>query len=471
MRKMFILGLALLLAGCGGGEAAMTEAVTAAPPASTAAQTAAPATVPPTTAAEPVFASAEEAYYAKYLELAAEYGTPVLYDIQDAQESEYYRLGRSYLGGVCVVSLMDFDGDGAKDLFVVYANGRLKKKAMSYASMGHYEFPDRNSYEYEAWAYEDGALRQLFHERTAGEWGYTDYLYYYQNGIAVFENADGAPVVQCYSGDAKGCEYMNLFMEGGEVVRETLTYRGATFCVDSVETSTEDWRGRALGYEKLLLCALLSDSNRLSDELLEWYGLDYQDTLTQTMQVVRFLSGGDTTPMQEAFRAAEAPWLVPYYQVIFEANRVWCSFEENEEGEKWLTNHQYALYDMDTDGIPELIVATPNLGGGTHYHFYTLRDGAAVHCGDYGRTDLLVDGAGGVIAYLGRMGGYWIDKLELDGTDMVATFIDSNHWETNVAVYPELGEYGYEGYRWLTYCPQPLPFGFYAYDFDWEVEP
>ena len=171
MRKALLLGLALvlLLSGCGGGEeTGITEVATAAPPATTAAvQT---TVLPTTAAAEPAFATPEEAYYAKYCELAEQYGTAALYDIQDAQSSPYYHTGRSYLGGVCVVSQLDFDSDGGLDLFVVYCNGTLEWLENS---KGSGLFPTRDSYSFEVWTYVDFGLELLLREQSVGQWGHT----------------------------------------------------------------------------------------------------------------------------------------------------------------------------------------------------------------------------------------------------------------------------------------------------------
>jgi len=53
------------------------------------------------------------AYYQKYSELVARYGKTELVD-------NIVGMGGSYLKGVCVVDLMDFNGDGTPDLFMVF---------------------------------------------------------------------------------------------------------------------------------------------------------------------------------------------------------------------------------------------------------------------------------------------------------------------------------------------------------------
>ena len=68
---------------------------------------------------EASFNSLEEAYYYKYSELAEKYGTHALYDVK---YGPYDYSGRNYLYGVCIVNLIDFNGDGVQDLFVIYSN-------------------------------------------------------------------------------------------------------------------------------------------------------------------------------------------------------------------------------------------------------------------------------------------------------------------------------------------------------------
>jgi len=474
MRRTILCAMALCvwLSACGGGaETAVTEAVppattaaivTTAPPV-TAASTAAETTVPPTAAApEERYASMEAAYYAKYCELAGEFGTPALYDIQGARDNSYYDTGRSYLGGVCVVSLMDFDGDGGQNLFVVYANGALEWLENSDSSG---LFPTRDSYTFEVWTYADGGLALLLREESVGRWAYFDAA---QHVITVVERG-GVPVIQLYSEGMAGCEYVNLSMAGGAVVREALSGRkGEAVYINGVEVPLEAWRERALGYDKILLCALLAHGSWSQDTLLAEFGIDYQNTLVQTERVVRHLKGeGAWALVQEAFRVAEEPWVAAYAREVFDTNWLRCPWED--EGEKWYFEHQYALYDMNADGVPELILYEGSSGAGTHHHIYTYRDGEVVHCGDYGRSRLYVDGAGGVIGYHGRMGAYFIDKLELDGTALREVYIDEG--DAGHGEYPTLEEYGYVGYRYLPYARQPMAFGFYAYDFDWEVEP
>ena len=264
-------------------------------------------------------------------------------------------------------------------------------------------------------------------------------------------------------------------MKDGAVVREVLSARYAregeperALYIDDVEVPLEHWRERVMGYDKILLCAQLAHGSWSPGILLGEFGSDYHNTLVQTERVLQHLRGETVwAPVQEAFRVAEASWLGAYAQKVFDDNWLGCPWEE--EGAKWCTDHQYALYDMDLDGVPELILFEGSSGAGTHHHFYTYKDGEVVYCGEYGRSAMHVDGAGGVIGYHGRMGGYWIDKIELNGTAL--KMVDIDEGGVGEGEYPTLEDYGYAGYGYLPYCPQVLPFGFYAYGFGWEELP
>lgn len=126
--------------------------------------------------------------------------------------------------------------------------------------------------------------------------------------------------------------------------------------------------------------------------------------------------------------------------------------------------HYYSrLYDIDQNGIPELILFEGSSGAGTHFHFYTIIDDEIIYCGLYGRTSLLADGEGGLIAYIARMGGYHIDKIALNGTVIETEFIAGN-FIGDAEEYPELDELGYENYKYLPFCLPAVPLALYTYN-------
>ncbi|MCK9479468.1 MAG: hypothetical protein M0R40_08220 [Firmicutes bacterium] len=407
------------------------------------------------------FSSAEEAYYHKYTELAEKHGTHTLYDVRRG----YY--GRSYLNGVCVVNLMDFNGDGIQDLFVVYSNGQMNNIKSDGLSLEVCDFPTKNTYEIEIWTYNDGELTQLLHEPFVS----LCYIYPNQNFngfyarcyrifINVYENTSGSPVVQLYDESDEGSGYVNIYYSSGKITRDAFLHDGSTFQMNGFEIAENTWDENVAGYNKILLSVFLADSNSTSNSLLDGYGIDYNCILSQTEQVIRHLSQVDITPKLSSFNIAEGEYIPLYLKEILRSNRSPCF----EDSECIFKEHYYALYDIDKNGVPELILYEGSTGAKTHYHFYTIVNGEVIDCGFYGRTNLFVDGDGGLIAYYGRMGGYQIEKITLEATTIKTTFIAGNHWKSNADKYPELDEIGYINYKGLVFCPPTILSAFYTFN-------
>ena len=413
------------------------------------------------------FSSIEEAYYNKYVELAEIYGTHALYDAHDVKHA--YR-GRSYLSGVCIVNLMDFNEDGIEDLFIVYSNGKMDRVMRDGFNLEIYDFPTKKTYEIEVWTYADGELMQLLHETAVGHIynyppaNYSEfYRAYYQNFITVYENNGGFPVIQIYDEDEERRYYTNVYFPGGNIARDELSHDGTAFLKNGIQVTEDTWRENVVGYNKILLCALLADSSRTSSSLLQGYDIDYNNTLAQTAMVVRYLSQEDRAPAIPKFYVAEGAYIQPYLEQLEAMNRLMPEGEFTE-------NHHYALYDMVQDGIPELILYEGSSGAGMHYHFFTIINSEAVYLGTYGRTTLLADGMGGLIAYDGRMGYYHIDKISIDGNELRIDEITSGQMVfmqtdngDDYEIWPELEDFGHHNYDVMAFCP-PIPLALYTYD-------
>lgn len=414
------------------------------------------------------FSSAEEAYYNKYVEFAEKYGSYSLYDYyktKDAHEK------RSYLNGVCVVNLMDFNGDGIQDLFVVYSNGQMYKTVDDGFDMEVYDFPTKSTYEVEIWTYKDAELTQILHEpyvsscyihpNDISDFESDFWLKYYRIFITVYENETGFPIIQLYEESAEGRKYTNIYCSDGQLVRDTLTYNGDTLQMNGLAITENVWSKHVAGYNKILLCSLLADSSNSSSSLLEGYNIDYDNTLLQTERVVRYLSQEERTPIMQRFHIVEDDYISLYLQELERSNRT-------RLGSEFVENHYFVLYDMDQNGVPELILFEGSSGAGMHYHFYTMIKGEIKDCGYYGRAELLADGDGGLIAYFGRMGGYDIKKVALSSdTVLFADIADGQ--VTGDTPYPELEELGYENYKYLAFCPPFIPLALYTYSLNLSI--
>jgi len=412
------------------------------------------------------FSSMEKAYYSKYAELAEKYGTYTLHDVK-----REYNYGYSYLGGVCIVNFMDFNGDGIQDLFVVYSNGQMNRIVIDNSELEIYDFPTKGTYEIEIWSYIDGELIQILHEPHVCIYDSSSYSYRNpdelvilncQFSITVFENGAGFPVIQIFNYEKRDdvWEYNNIYFSNGKLVRDNLAKKDSVFLKNDSEITWSIWSENVAGYDKILLSSLIADSwFGLSSDLFECYGIDYNNTLLQTGRVIRSLSNGYEAPEISSWPIAEGEYISLYLRELYRSNMFLCEWEDSE---KVFFDHHYTLYDIDQNGIPELILYEGSSGAGTHFHFYIIANGEIIYCGDYGRTDLYSNGDGGLIAYLARMGGYTIDKITLKGVVIETEFVVSGQ-----VLYdeesPELDEFGYENYKYLPFCPPAIPLALYTY--------
>ena len=380
--------------------------------------------------------------------------------------------GRNYLNGVCIVNLIDFNGDGVQDLFVVYFNGQMKKVVIDNSSLEVFDFPADDTYELEIWTYKNGKLELLLHESSISAYDSSSFSHRNQNdvitldyriSITVFENESGIPVLQkyYYSKNDGICEYENIYFSGEAIIRDRFSYKEQVFLMNDTETTWDMWIENVAGYDKILLSALIANSwLGTSTYLQEVYGMDYNFTLAQTERVIRYLSsGGEVPSWLSKWFIAEGEYLSLYMKELYRSNMLFC---EVEESEKYFTRHHYALYDIDQNGTPELILYEGSSGAGTHFHIYTVVDGEIAYSGFYGRTSLYADNEGGLIAYYGRMNGYHIDLLSLEDGLIEATFIAGGS-VTGEEPYPELDEFGYENFKYLAFCPPEISLTLYTY--------
>ena len=402
------------------------------------------------------YSSIEEAYYSKYTELAEKYGTN---SVSDWYNTNGLYTEHSYLSGVCVVNQMDFNMDGIDDLFVVYSTGQMSKIISDSSDLEIYDFPTEDTYAFEIWTYKDGALMQLLHENrvsACAEYPNNESIFlqkYYQLFISVYENSDGFPVIQIYDDRGENRKYTNIYYSDGQIINDEFVYNGDTLMMNGFEIAEEAWSRHVAGFDKILLYALLADTSNSSDTLLDAYNMDYNNTISQTQRVVRYLQQKESIPQMPRFNIAEGEYISLYLQELERANRVRINEEFTE-------NHYSALYDIDQDGVPELILHEQSSGAGEHHHFYTVINNEAVDCGDYGRATLYADGDGGIIAYYARMDSYAIKKITLNGGTILITDIAAGYTRE---AYPELKDLGYNNYTPLAFCLPAIPQALYTY--------
>ncbi|MCL2631587.1 MAG: hypothetical protein FWD45_00620 [Coriobacteriia bacterium] len=409
--------------------------------------------------------NAYEAYYRKYLELVDDYGDA---RVLDTASTDTFAWGTSYFAGVCVVSLMDFNQDGVRDLFVVYMNGELLG-----VNIDGNEVPLPESYTIEIWSYLDGEMVQLLHVPEVSF--FQSFANDYWNSeccfVTVFESPTGYPVVQVYGESPQSCYFRNIYFTDGDVASNGSTPGGSTqggvtqgdvtediltyfagssdsqsagrFMLNENETTEDVWITHYAGFNKILLSASLS--NQIPSYWISEFGISYASTLTNTQSVVRSLS--ESRPAE--FAVAENDALPQYLAMLDRANR-----ERFAEPSRQIPDI-YCLYDLNQDSNPEMIIQTGEFEAARQYEYYLLIDGTLTQhypnlSGSH--SNLFANGLGGLIQYSTHMNYYSVYFIVWDGTTLERQEFTSGE----DLVYPELEDLGFEGYTYLPMSFTPL---------------
>ena len=392
-----------------------------------------------------------QAYYRKYKELESQYGTAGLEESTDNN-------GYSYLKGLCIVDLLDFNGDGLEDLFLVYSNGQYTG-----TNSDDVKIPQATTYQIEVWTYLNEELVLLLNETQVGcyysfktEYWDSDCCY-----ITVYENENGNPVIQIYEGQPfgdEGCRYVNIYCDDGEIKRDTLRYVNSLFFMNDETISQEIWEMKVADYKKILLCSYLSSSTWNSTGLLDDEGIHYDDTLTQTRKVVDALAFSENAE----YTSVEASYLPFYLNEMDKANREYLDMRI--QSEYYDIPYSYAVYDIDANGVPELLILRGSCEADYVYNIYTVVADQIIECGEFGGGHMVFycNGEKDLIGYRAHMGAYDISKYFLEGTVVSMQTIESGGDGYN-ADYPELADIGYGDFEsFLPKCSLPVPILLYS---------
>lgn len=123
---------------------------------------------------------------------------------------------------------------------------------------------------------------------------------------------------------------------------------------------------------------------------------------------------------------------------------VYCDIKNNA----YLLFCSFCIFDMNGDGVSELIVQSSGDEAGRWYTAFTIIENKLIDCGGISgsHTSLYTDGSGKILGYAGHMGVYDITISELKGTTLITQEIASGTLN-NGEQYPELEEYGYGDYN------------------------
>lgn len=356
----------------------------------------------------------------------------------------------SYLKGVCIVDLFDFNGDNADDLFVLYSDGQLTGENLNY-----YSIPQAEAYHFEVWTVENGSLKLLCKKTNVGY--YNSFITEYWDSdccfITVYENQQGCPVVQLYSDFSeqyKGYSYCNLYYQDGDLIEDICVYDNENYWVNNKIVSEEEWEKTTSGFDKILICSLLSTD--FDSELREYNGTKYDFVLQQTEDVKEALRKSK----KGHFLTAEESYLTAYLEEI---ERVRQMASDNMADYPY----EYTLYDIDKNGTPELIIKTGTCEAEFWFYIYTINGEELYKCGEIGGSHLGLYGgnSAGMVGYMAHMGGYAVFQYTLVNKTVSEQLVTEGYTEEN---YPKLSELGYGEYDMhLEYCDITIPMALYQY--------
>ena len=166
---------------------------------------------------------------------------------------------------------------------------------------------------------------------------------------------------------------------------------------------------------------------------------------------------------------AESPaWVEAYTTTLEHLN---AAAEEQSGTLGYGATCEYAVYDIDEDGTPELIVKTGTCEADYMGQIYTCRDGETWPVAQFGmgHSSLYTDpGENGLIVMYGHMGYAWADRLSLAGEGIIIETLYEDNLNERLETDPE-AQYIYPasvvtGATYITLCPATLRLPLTHYD-------
>lgn len=341
--------------------------------------------------------TSDEEKKAEIEELEQQYGTNKAYYDLLVQYREKHGEGTKYsaaqymdyLTGLCMAKLVDFDKDGRNELLLAYAD------ETSYDRM--YMFP---RYVVEVWKESEDEIRKVFEGKGYGNDGATSTLY-----LACIEE-------QYYiiEGMADDFEYDDIWgFQGEEFVKvkelrsEPEIWEGYSYQIDGRSVTMEEFQQES---QKWWFSKTTYGLSRGNGEQ------EYDRSLSELAQTFQYLKekikikeSDESTRMEEVspqtYQAVYGPILQNIYNTYGRYN-------------------DYYVYDIDKDGVKELLAEEGRSEADYVYQIYTIRDQASVRLGEVNGGHVggfyAGEGAGGeaYIIKLGAQMGYeWVTHIRI----------------------------------------------------------
>lgn len=280
-----------------------------------------------------------QAYYDLLMEYQDTYGTAEKCVIE-----KYWK----YLKGLCFAKLLDFDQDGQEELILAYADPGT-----------YHEFIPQ--YVIEVWRYNNTELEKVFTGEGYGNDGGTRTLYIscVDNKYYIIEGAADAFEYDYIWGLEDNKFYQVKTLEGEYDVDALFTIDGDVVSLEEFEAETSKWWNASTTYglsrdeedEDRSLEELQKAIEQLSGEISENHE-EETDNEKVTSQMYRDIYG-------------------PIVQDV-------CEEYSTDSG----VYNVYSLYDIDKDGIKELLVEEGTCEADYMYQVYTIQNKKSVYLGE-----------------------------------------------------------------------------------------
>ena len=382
------------------------------------------------------YENAYEAYNAKCQELSEKYGNGRI--VEHTVDTGGWESGCCYMSGLCFVDLIDFNGSEVKDLLVVYSQG--ENTGVNSQGM---EIPQAGNYCVEVWTYEEGRLKLLVSADHVSSYpAYRNSSWDTDNCfLTVYESEyEKTAVIQIYEERPEGEVFTNYYCsihyDSYELQCDIYSSENGKFYKNGEEIDWLYYCYRVCDYDTILAGVQLSSSEYGRDRLAK-FGVDMSYGLVRSGENMRGLSGETFQSMMKV----GGEYFGAYMRTLLEVRR-----DTVEEG-FGSREPEFTLYDMDGNGVPELIVNIAPNEAGSSCQVYTCVGDRVVQCGEgaSGHSTFYKGPGGGLVRTEGHMDIYSYEKWDLQGTELVITEFAEGTAEPQVG-YPPLDDYGYQAY-------------------------
>lgn len=334
----------------------------------------------------------EDAYYKIVRGICDEHGEPGV----------MASVGTWYSTGLSALSILDFDGDGNEDLLTAYFTGTTEVTEDGAVQV-------MPQYMLQIWSAKEGEPELLYETDFLGE-ARNSYGVLYGNFVSVSSRDEGGDIIQFtnYEGELKELTYYNTFMDGGEITTDKYVCGAGGFSKNGEVIDGHDWINEICGSGLIYFTKLAEYGYSEAEGDL---GHTYDGTQERIKTLMEELSTGEATVPEKKEEANLYRRLLltfdvyenhsTLYNMDAHANMENQDYSDTEVGRilketlsqldegiyqeivdyQSLQYFDYSVYDVNKDGIAELLVSNHIRHGGTSCYVFSVDNGNLIYCG------------------------------------------------------------------------------------------